>query len=284
MSATGRAALAALLLVSGLATGFAYEPKGGAFKVFDGTLYRNKPDLAPYGISPVHIIYEGSFWSRGDAKRAAPDERTVRELARKAAKEGGMVVIDIERWPLSGDAAEVDRSIGKYRQVAQWFRAESPGVMFGYYGVLPQRDYWRAIKGAGHRDYLSWQDGNDRLRPLAESVDAIFPSLYTFYRDQEGWRKYAIAQIAEARRYGKPVYVFLWPQYHESNAILGGRFVSKEYWRLQLDTARAHADGVVIWGGWDGNAARPAEWDAEAEWWAATKEFLMQPGGSAAAQ
>lgn len=35
--------------------------------------------------------------------------------------------------------------------------------------------------------------------------------------------------------------------------------MSEDYWRLQLETVRQHADGIVIWGGWNGNG--PARWD-----------------------
>ena len=144
------------------------------------------------------------------------------------------------------------------------------------------------IRGRDHRStgtsrllssvgYSTWQAENDRLAPLAKDVDAFFPSLYTFYADRNGWVRYATAQINEARRYGggKPVFVFLAPQYHESNKILGGRFIEPKYWKLQLETASQQADGIVIWGGWKNG---PAEWDEAAPWWKATKEFLREKG------
>jgi hypothetical protein len=91
--------------------------------------------------------------------------------------------------------------------------------------------------------------------------------LYTFYEDRDGWVKYAVAQISEARRYGgnKPVYVFLWPQYHEPpNAYL-----PTDFWRLELETAKQYADGVVIWGG-----SLHETWDNSAPWWIETKKFI----------
>jgi hypothetical protein len=95
-------------------------------------------------------------------------------------------------------------------------------------------------------------------------VDALFPSIYTFYTDRQGWVTYAIAQITEAKRKakGKPVYAFLWPQYHESNLLLGLRPLDSDYWELQLNTVAQHADGVVIWGGWGANG--PELWNEEA--------------------
>jgi hypothetical protein len=131
------------------------------------------------------------------------------------------------------------------------------------------------MKETSTQEYQSWREENDQLRSLAGAVDVLFPSLYTMYPDQAGWRKYAIAQIEEARRYGngKPVYVFLWPQYHESNLILGGRYLPADYWLFELMTAKEYADGIVIWGGWSSDN-RPVEWDENAAWWKVTKEFM----------
>ncbi|MDO9084545.1 MAG: hypothetical protein Q7U56_14825, partial [Humidesulfovibrio sp.] len=99
-------------------------------------------------------------------------------------------------------------------------------------------------------------------------VDIIFPSLYTFYDDPAGWKKYAIATIQEAKRYGKPVYPFLWYQYHDSNKLLGGKPIPAAIWRMQLETCLKYADGVVIWGGYK------ELWSEEAAWWQETKTFM----------
>ena len=196
-------------------------------------------------------------------------------VAREAQQKGHGVVLDIEHWPLKGSADAVRDSLTKYMTVLDWFQAAAPGLSVGYYGAPPIRDYWRAIKDTSSQERQSWMAENDQLRSFAGAVDVLFPSLYTFYPDQAGWKKYAIAQIQEARRYGggKPVYVFLWPQYHESNRILGGRYLPADYWLLELETAREYADGVVIWGGW-GSDNRPAKWDDSAPWWKKTKEFM----------
>ena len=244
------------------------------FIVFDGTLYKNKPDFARYGIRPVKIV-GGQFWASGRAEEALPKEDRVHHVAHEASSFSDMVILDIEHWSLQGDAASVRENLLKYMTVLRWFRAAEPHVEVGYYGTVPIRDYWRAIKDSKQHERAAWSAENDRLRPLAMAVDALFPSLYTFYEDREGWRKYAIEQIAEARRYGggKPVYVFLWPQFHDSNRWLRGTYLSADFWRFELDTVRLYADGIVIWGGW-GENNRPANWDEEAPWWHVTKEFM----------
>jgi hypothetical protein len=189
-------------------------------------------------------------------------------------------VIDIERWPTSPDVHKISVSaaadgIQKYATVLRWFREAAAGLQFGLYGVVPIIDYWRAIEPPSSARHLAWRADNQRAVSLTALVDALFPSLYTFYVDREGWVTYAAAQLTEAKRLSgrKPVYVFLWPQYHDSNPTLGGTYLPADYWKLELDTVRRYADGVVIWGGW-GSDDRAATWDDRAEWWTVTKAFL----------
>ena len=258
-------------------TGLAQSPLSPKpFLVFDGTLYSNKPDLSAYGIRPITLAYAGEFgpdWFK-DINRL-PDLSAVQAVAQEAQQKGYGVVLDIEHWPLTGSPDVVRDSLTKYITVLNWFRAAAPGLSVGYYGRPPLCDYWRAILDPSSQAYLSWMAENDQLGILASAVDVLFPSLYTFYPDQAGWKKYAIAQIKEARRYGggKPVYVFLWPQYHDSNPLLGGSYLPADYWLLELQTAKQYADGIVIWGGW-GSDNRPAEWDENAAWWKVTKKFM----------
>jgi hypothetical protein len=255
------------------------------FIVFDGTLYSDKPDLSAHGIRPITIGYSaklgypaksGSEWFK-EADRL-PSIDKVKTVARDAQQGGQIIVLDIEHWPLKGSPDLIQNSLRKYLAVLEWVRSAAPGLSVGYYGAPPITDYWRAIKDASNQEHKTWMAENDQIRSLASAVDMYTPSLYTFYADQEGWKKYALAQITEARRYGngKPVYVFLWPQYHESNRILGGRYLSDDYWQLELETAKHYADGIVIWGGWDLKSNRQAKWDDNAAWWKVTKEFMKR--------
>lgn len=253
-------------------------PQKKPFMVFDGTLYANKPDLAQYGIQPVNIAYAGQFgneWYKNATR--LPDKTAVQKLAREAQAKTSPVVIDIEHWPLQGDPNQVRDSLSKYMTVLQWFKEAAPGLAVGYYGAPPLRDYWKTLKSPTSKEWASFAGENDRLKPLAGAVDILFPSLYTFYTDRGGWVRYAYGQIAEARRYGngKPVYVFVWPQYHESNLSLKGAFLPADFWRLELEMARQYADGIVIWGGWRKDN-QPAQWDNNAAWWTVTKEFMKK--------
>lgn len=244
------------------------------FAVFDATLYKDKPNLWTYNILPLSILYEWRFWPDASSSQPLPAEEVVRKLAGEHRGVMQPLVIDIERWPLKGSAADVQSTVSRFSSVLSWVRNEIPGARIGLYGTVPLPDYFRAIRDPRSPEYRSWQRDNDRLEAIVSQVDALFPSIYTFYPDRQGWVTYAIAQISEARRKanGKPVYAFLWPQYHESNLLLSHRPLDPDYWELQLKTVYDHADGVVIWGGWGDKG--PESWDEAAPWWQATKRFL----------
>ena len=259
----------------------AIEPPASAsltrpFVVFDGTLYKDKPSLDAYHVRSITVLYEARLFVANQSHAAMPSETIVRSLAYELRDSPEPVVLDIERWPLKGDGLTVQSTVGKFLAVLSWVKSEAPGVPFGVYGTVPVPDYWRAIRDPTSAEFQSWQQDNDRLEGISDRVDALFPSIYTFYTDRQGWRTYAIAQIAEAKRKakGKPVYAFLWPQYHESNRLLGLRPLDPDYWELQLNTVYQHADGVVIWGGWGANG--PDSWNEEAPWWQVTKRFMRQ--------
>ncbi|MCC7472559.1 hypothetical protein IT404_12830 [Candidatus Nomurabacteria bacterium] len=252
-------------------------PNQKSFMVFDGTMYAGKPDLSVYSIRPISIAYTGQFgnqWYKNPD--ALPDKSVVRQVANEALAKNFPVVIDIEHWPLVGDPNRVRASLSKYMTVLQWFKEAAPGLPVGYYGAPPIRDYWKSLRSPMSKEWASFAKENDQLRPLAGAVDILFPSLYTFYTDQGGWVRYAYAQIAEARRNanGKPVYVFLWPQYHDSNPSLKGAPLPADFWRLQLQMAKQYADGIVIWGGWGTNGRM--NWDDNAAWWKVTKDFMKK--------
>lgn len=239
------------------------------FQVFDAVKYRNKPDSHLLGLTPIQVIYTASMWPRGDS-RDEPHEATLRAYAKELKNLGSPVVIDIEHWPVRGESdAVINKNIEKLSRFADILADARPDLLFGYYRLAPTRDYWTPVRNLPD-SVKKWQEANRRMQALADHVDAVFPSLYTFYKDVQGWETYARANIAEARQYGKPIYPFIWPEYHDSNKALAGTFLSPEFWRRQLDLCRQLTDGVVIWGGSKG------QWDDNAAWWLATKEFLRE--------
>jgi hypothetical protein len=164
-------------------------------------------------------------------------------------------------------------SIAKYQALRTLIRQISPALQVGVYSGVPEREYWRAIADPTSTAYQQWQAENTSAIDVAQAMDALYPSLYTFYNDQPGWIKYATANISEARRLapGKPVFPFLWPQYHDAS-LMPYQFIAEDYWTLQLNTCYQVADGVAIWGGL--NSSGPIPWDNAAAWWGATQNFL----------
>ena len=255
-------------------TGLAQSiPSPKPFVVFDGTVYANKPDLSQFGIEPINIVYEGQIFVKGAARDDLPNKATVQQVVRGLGT-SHLLVMDIERWPVVGTDQVVADSVSKYVTVMGWVHEAMPGITAGIFGKTPIEDYNSSAMLLGSGRYLGWQSENDRVIPLAQSVDVLFPSIYTYYPDQQGWVKFATAMMQEAKRYGKKSYVFLWPQYSENNPSLGLQYLPADYWKLQLETVLQNADGVVIWGGWDSKTWAPSEWNESAPWWKITKEFM----------
>lgn len=290
-------------LGAGSTTSTAVVTTATGFRIFDCTYFRNKPDLARYGIEKLYIT-GGSFMWRADQPQGGydmttPNEKATRNVARNVANLGQVLVIDIEHWPVDirrAPEADCQASIRKLTQIIGWVRSERPNIKIGIYGFGPLRDYWTpvlylvALEKPNERwfqsrlpeftqKYHQWQQANDFLKPLMDKVDYIFPSLYTFYDEPSNWVLYAKSNIQEARRYGKPVIPFLWMDYHDSTAKAGQR-LSPDFWRLQLQTIRQSADGMVIWGGIQySKNAKPQEqqWNENDPWWVETKAFLTTP-------
>jgi hypothetical protein len=238
------------------------------FMVFDGLLFLGKPDLRIYGLTP--ILGSGDLWRAG-VSRDDVDPVRLAAIFQSLKDSDGYYYLDIERWPLENVAPEVRaQNVAKLTHAISIARANAPHLHIGFYGLLPGITYWPLMR---HDEaYLRWKQSNAALDVLAPSVDAVFPSLYTFYDDPAGWASYARQTLVEARRYGKPVYAFIWPEYHDSNPVLGGQMVPSEAWRAELELCFALADGVVIWGG------SQHHWDANAPWWTQTLAFVQAHG------
>lgn len=242
------------------------------FIVFDATLYKNKPRLESCGVKHLKVIYEREIFLTKD-RSEFPSREKIRSLANKY-KNYSWIVFDIERW--DHNEYNIIKNIDLYIRFIDEFKEHNGRTKIGYYGVLPIRDYWRASKKKGEKKYAQWVGENKKLLELAERVDAIFPSIYTFYKDMKGWQAYAKEQIQMAKMLSsnKPVYPFIWPDYHESNMFRSHDYIGNDYWKLQLETARKYADGIVIWGGWAYGKGRPQVWEENMEWWNTTQEFI----------
>ncbi len=236
------------------------------FLVFDALMFKERPDMASFGMRRLRMVYAQDLWPNKPTAQL-PHENAVRAVARQVHRQGDLVCIDIEHWPLFDQDNELrEDNLRKYQQVADWFHAAEPGVRLGYYAVVPPRAY-NALAQHYQPGIQQWKARCAAMQPLASHVDVVFPSLYTLSDDPEAWRHFAKTTLQEARQYHKQVYAFLWPSFHEASKRAGEPIPGK-FWRLQLDTCRKYADGVVIWGGYQ------KEWNKNAEWWQETREFL----------
>lgn len=262
------------------ATGYGGPPSPGdaaapkpTFTVYDGTLFGGKPDnLTARHFPPFKIVYAAALWPTG-ASRVEPNEAQIRNVAKSiGASEttDHLVMLDIEHWPTCAAASDAERSdnLRKLGLAAAWFSSERPDLSVGFYSLPPCRDYWNAISSDANKR-KAWLDLDDKHVALADSVRAFYPSLYTFYDDRAGWVAYAKANIQEARRLaaGKRVYPILWIDYHDSNATLKGTRIPADFWKLELETVGAEADGIVIWGGYT------QTWRESDPWWSVTEQY-----------
>ena len=233
----------------------------------------------------------------GNVDNERPWEQRIRRIARDMQASGQKWVLDIEHWPTDvrseGEQA-VRRTMDRLIEILDWIEDEAPDVEVGFYGIMPIRDYWtnRNLQKAQHRydtavangqgaghllemlqraqaKHDQWQAANDFLRPLADRVDFIAPSLYTFYDKPEAWQFYAERNLEQAGRYGKPVLPFLHSQLHTS--VDQTHTIDNDFWRLQLETVRdsdvEQVEGLVLWRGF-------GELPADTPWWQETLDFL----------
>jgi len=248
------------------------------FKVFDGTMYANKPDLNVYGVKKANVLYEYKFWKKGEDKQDLPDKERVKELAKQALSTNELTVVDIEAWWLHGSDKEVQESVDKYVKIVKWMHQYNSALKVGMFGVYPIEDHGRASLLPLHPKYIKWKLENRRLMRIVLEEDYIIPSIYTFYNDKIKWKNAAISMIKEARAFNKPIYVFLWPYFSEKSKYKPLSPLPEDYWKMELEVVWEYADGVIIWGGWDPVIKGPAQWKNDFSWWVTLKEFMREKG------
>ncbi|WP_423708682.1 hypothetical protein [Undibacterium sp. WLX3042] len=240
------------------------------FIVTQSLNYKNKVDLSEFGVPYTPILYESSILPSVKSDQMVSDQE-LRTLLEQTPASKLPIVIDIERWPAKfGDVGGNKSSLAKATDVIQKLKSLKRDLKFGYYGVAPMQTYWPLVNPRQADQHQKWREYNELVKTdFAPFVDAIYPSLYTFYEDQNGWKTYAVETLRHARKFNKPVYCFLWPKYHESNRRLKDSYIPADYWRMELETCKANADGMVIW-----NYEPKKEWDPNADWWKETLKFL----------
>jgi len=244
------------------------------FYVFDAMTYLEKPSLYSEGLTKANVIYQQFLYDDRNFKELPPYKKVSSYISK--LKGSCNIILDIEKWPLFKGGSLNYNNLQQHVEFTHYVKSlKSVGV--GYYGLVPIRDYHSSISLFSYRRD-KWEDKNSQLSPLVSAVDVLYPSLYTFYNKPEKWKEYAISMLTEAKRVakGKKVYAFLWPRFHESNRRLKNQWVPADFWRLQLETVYAHADGIVIWGGWDLHIKKKLKWNNQWAWWRETQGFVNE--------
>lgn len=200
---------------------------------------------------------------------------------------GQMRIIDIEHLPhFSLDVDERLLAQKKIGTVIDIMKKYDGGHCYGAYMTLVERNYfvpwnhyraysaepgtfWALRKEPYKEDYDLWRVRNSHARwgnkehtdtvGLADKIDVACPSLYTFYRNTDKelmkdanvklWPVFAEYNIREARKNEKRVIPMIMLMYHNHGAYKN-HWIEPEFLKLQLDTIKKYADGVVIyqWG------------------------------------
>lgn len=247
------------------------------FMVLDGTSFNNKPaDLDARGFHPIGMVYEsGLDWPSG--VRDMPSQQSVANVALSFRSRGlQMVDFDFETWPYwqGGSFYQTDSNClvtaNKLITIANWVKAVYPGVSLAFYNYTPQQHIYATTDP---NQVGGWRTHNLQFfQSVADVCDRMAPQLYTFGYDTNLWRADAGVEIALAREMakGKLVTPYVWMHFHGgADSNLWGVLVPPAFFKRQLEIIHEQgASGVLIWDGDHTN------WDENAPWWVATKEFL----------
>lgn len=189
----------------------------------------------------------------------------IKELVQKAAIEhtqNSPLFWDIEHWN------PFEQYEDRFIEIVEWTREVRSDLRQGFYGLFPVRNYWGPVQKhlkLEPNNYDFWVQQNSRYsksrddngrfnaRGLADMVDCICPSIYTFYSNADSprfplgdlWKEYAIAMIAEARKYQGPVYPWIMPRYHPDKHP-DMEPLGDDVFLSQIETILTYADGIVI--------------------------------------
>ena len=263
-------ALTGSLALACVGAGAAASADASTFPVYDNTFYSNV-NLEQVGAVKSNVIYEApvaqlsgqnpnSF--RGPRPRGAelalPAKSAYEAYIQRTASHPGPVVLDFETLYLKGSRPSPDGTIEKLRTLLDWAHEAVPGV----------RSATTACPATPFRATSSWSGASPSARTPCSRAFTRSPTTSPAWRT----RFRHVMSEAAAVAPGKPVYAYLWPQYHDGTK-LAGRYLTPDHWRYELETAQQLCSGVVIWSPWSS--------DPDQRWVDETAAFL---GGTTAAQ
>ncbi len=267
------------------------------FTVYEQFNYNDVAEMrikfSHYGLQHIPLLTSYFFFPGSVHTEEITDEvrAHITHMAQTRMVDGNEYILDIEHWRTDVNISNEERAanVEKYVEVIRIIESVHPNVKLGYYAMIPSRNYWDVYENCAYNDSRreeclaneqAWRDANTQLLPLAMAVDTIYPSLYTFYDNPEGWAHYALANIEEAERLatlagGKPVIAYLWPRYHDSTDM-AYQLIDEAYWRLQLEVVKStNADGLIIW---DNAPHRSTGEMMRDPWFVQTFDFIRRLG------
>jgi hypothetical protein len=181
-------------------------------------------------------------------------------------------------WTNSYDSADKFSLSAKRHRIALNASAFA-SQKFGFY-QLPIDSYWAFNGDTAKMAGVTATAERFASQGFAVSgVDFIALSHYSYYdlsvtANLNGWTNHITGAVALARSKfpGIPIYVFLWPRYHDSAPAPFSRLPTT-IWRHQLDTAHDLTDGVILWdssfGSWS------STWNSSDAWWLETIDWMQ---------
>jgi hypothetical protein len=275
------------------------------FKLFYSFNFANQPvELEKCGLTRMPLLTPGLFFKSSKVldrvDRTYADTRL--PLVKQVMATGAPIgVINIEGpWTIkrTDTPAMVQAKIDSHQDLIAYLKSRLGNkVKLGVYGEAPlkdffsyQTDYFGSPLDPQYADFLKApglaKPVNAQIKRLAASTDALFPPYYVFWYDNLGttpaqryqltmqsWTTMAQQSLKLALAWKKPVYPFIWMQYHNkiNDLAFPNKFLTKGFFRYQLDTLKKlGSDGVVIWGSLGEHNGRE-KFDRNADWW---KEYL----------
>lgn len=247
-----------------------------AFDMMIHTGYKNTPAFTELGFVKSEIIYEQEIFAHKEDRSNPLSKRHYEKITNKLDETDGYAILDIEYWLKDWRRFNYKQKFNMVHRYADTLRETkkvNQNKKLGFFRVVPAWAHWDIISSQEH--FNNWQRENELRQVIADSVDVLYPSLYTYHEEPEDWILWAKTIIAKARNManGKKVIPFIWPRFHQSSGPYrrGRKELPAHYWRAQLELVASIADGVVIWNGALGNKGN---WDESERWWIETKAFM----------
>lgn len=249
-------------------------PPKRPFALLDATRFPGNPPKE--GMERVRFVYASEINGPDPSK---PDAAAIRSLCTKLKRETGLakygIQLDKEDWSLDVDSPNPSRHV----ELVRLIKTEMEGKV-SFYGELPIRDATSMNKGPADiaKFMEQWRAQNNSLKPLADAVDALYPSLYPLYTSMVKWGRFATEMIKEAKRIsgGKPVYGVVWIDWHQNagKELIGVRLPYDVILEMYRTIYEAGADGICVWS----MAKGSKPYDPNEDWVKALAQFRKEKG------